>query len=262
HVARALRWLLRTQGNDGLLAGDDGKYTMYDHGIATLALGEAFILSRDEKLRRALEKAVQIILRSQNPRTGGWRYQPVPPLRGDTSISGWQIMALTSARNGGLEVPDVAFERARHWLDVEVSSGVHRGIYGYSRPEEPRVAMVAEGMLMRQLLGARHGDSNVEEAARYIHTQTRTTPFLDNLYLIYYGTLSLYQYQGWIWERWNSQVRDFLVRTQHKHGPRTGSWDPTGPWSESGGQVVSTCFAILSLEVYYRYLPLFWQAKG
>ena len=83
---------------------------------------------------------------------------------------------------------------------------------------------------------------------------------LDNLYLIYYGTMGLYQYQGWIWERWNTRVREFLVRTQRTRGPRAGSWDPTGPWSEAGGSVLSTCFSILTLQVYYRYLPLFWQA--
>ena len=169
-------------------------------------------------------------------------------------------MALTSVRNGGIHVPEYVFDLARHWLDEEVSSGRHRGIYGYTRPEEARVAMVAEGMFARQLLGSRRTDANVEESARYVHTQTMRQNSLDNLYLIYYGTMGLYQYQGWIWERWNTRVREFLVRTQRTRGPRAGSWDPTGPWSEAGGSVLSTCFSILTLQVYYRYLPLFWQA--
>ncbi len=259
-VLRALRWLLSIQTESGLLSGSDQKYIMYNHGIATLALSEAYILSRDERLLPAIEKAARIIVEAQNPNTGGWRYLPVVPLRGDTSVSGWQVMALTSIHGSALKLPGGVFDRARHWFDVEVSSGQHRGIYGYSKPEEPRVAMVAEGMFARQLLGARRGDDNIEEAARYIHTETRRRGYLDNLYLVYYGTLALYQYQGWIWERWNTEVRDYLVKSQNRSGARRGSWDPTGPWSEAGGQVLATCFATLSLEVYYRYLPLYWQA--
>jgi len=157
-------------------------------------------------------------------------------------------------------VPESSFERARHWLDVEVAGGRFGGIYGYTRPDEPRLAMVAEGMFARQLLGAKRTDRNIEESARYIQSETRTGSYLDNLYLLYYGNLALYHYQGWIWERWNREVRDFLVRSQHKTGPLAGSWDPNGEWSEPGGRVLSTCFAALTLEVYYRYLPLYWKA--
>lgn len=261
-VMRALRWLERQQSPNGLLAGEDEKYAMYCHGIATLALSEAYTLTHNQRLREPLERALQLIVQSQNRRTGGWRYRPEPPIRGDTSISGWQVMALTSLRNGGFSVSDMVFDRCRHWLDKEVASGRHGGIYGYSSPEEARPAMVAEGMFARQLLGGRRQDRNVEESARYLHTETRGGAHLNNLYLVYYGTMALYQYQGWIWERWNSEVRDQLIRTQAQSGPRQGSWDPAGPWSESGGQVLATCFAILTLEVYYRYLPLFWPAKA
>jgi hypothetical protein len=259
NVTLAIDWLLKHQAADGNLAGDDQRYTMYTHGIATLAMSEAYILTQDKRLREPLARAVDLIVKSQNPKTGGWRYRPKPPLRGDTSITGWQVLALTSARTAGIEIPKQSFEQARHWLDEEVSSGQHKGIYGYTKPEEPRVAMVAEGMFARLLLGAKRTDRNIEEAARYIHSETRSGGYLDNLYLLYYGNLALYHYQGWIWERWNEEVREFLIRTQRRQGPSAGSWDPAGPWMETGGRVLSTCFACLSLEVYYRYLPLYWS---
>jgi len=259
-VTDALDWLVQGQDAMGSLARQDQRYTMYSHGIATLALSEAYTLTRNEKYLEPLRRAVRLIIASQNPTTGGWRYQPAPPLRGDTSITGWQVLALTSARGAGLTVPESSFDRARHWLDVEVAGGTHGGIYGYTRPDEPRLAMVAEGMFARQLLGAKRTDRKIEESARYIHSETRTGSYLDNLYLLYYGNLALYHYQGWIWERWNRDVRDFLVRTQHKTGPLAGSWDPNSEWSEPGGRVLSTCFAALTLEVYYRYLPLYWKA--
>jgi hypothetical protein len=262
-VERALDWLIAGQSPDGLLARDDKDYTMYSHGIAALAISEACLMTGDPRFRPVLRRAVDVIVRAQNPTTGGWRYLARPPLRGDTSITGWQVMALASARAAGVEAPQTVFERARHWLDVEVAGGTAGGVYGYTSPVEPRVAMVAEGLFTRQVLGARRGEPAVEEAARYIAAQTQgARTHLDNLYLLYYGNLALYQYQGWIWETWNVRVRDHLVRRQHATGPRAGSWDPSGPWTESGGRVLATAFATLTLEVYYRYLPLYWAPTG
>ena len=258
NVKKAIEWLLSQQKKNGNLSGKDERFTMYSHGIATLAVSEAYLMTRDEKLRAPLQRAIKLIIQAQNPRTGGWRYQPKPPIRGDTSISGWQVMALSSARGAGLEIPEVVFDRCRHWLDVEVAGGESGGIYGYSHKEDFRPAMVAEGLFSRQVLGGRRGDASVEESARYLATKMRKDNLLDNLYLLYYGNLALYQYQGWIWESWNTKVRDHLVKRQHKRGPRAGSWSPTGPYSSAGGRVLATAFATLTLEVYYRYLPLYW----
>jgi hypothetical protein len=257
-VARAIDWLASQQDARGLLSGEDDKYTMYSHGIATLALSEAYILSKDEKLRPKLEKAARVILSSQNATSGGWRYQPEPPLRGDTSITGWQVLALSSLRGAGIEIPDRAFELARHWLDVEVGGGEHGGIYGYRGKEEPRVSMAAEGMYTRQLLGGGRESAAIEEAARYVWAKTRDKSHLGNLYLLYYGTLALHEYQGWIWEAWNVEVRDYLVSKQNVEGAYSGSWDPLDEYVETGGRVLATAFATLTLEVYYRYLPIFW----
>ena len=261
-VERALAWMISQQKKDGSLAGPDRRYTMYTHGIATLALSEAYLMTRNEEYLEPLQRACQLILDAQNKTTGGWRYQPWPPLRGDTSITGWQVMALKSASGGGLNVPPAVFDRARHWLDVEVGGGSHGGLYGYSTKQDFRVAMVAEGLFTRQVLGARRGNKSIEEAARYLNTETEGGQNLENLYLLYYGTMALYQYQGWIWEAWNEQVRGFLVSSQRKQGELAGSWDADGPWCEAGGRFLSTALGALTLEVYYRYLPLYWSPGG
>ena len=58
------------------------------------------------------------------------------------------------------------------------------------------------------------------------------------------------------------EQRDYFLR-QHKQltddGPLDGSWDPvhTGEISEVlGGRMLRTCLAVLTLEVYYRQVPL------
>jgi len=219
-------------------------------------------MTQDKRFHRPLKAATDLIVHAQNRSSGGWRYLPQPPLRGDTSITGWQVLALTSVRSSGIEVPQTTFDLSRRWLDKEVGGGQNGGIYGYRRVDEPRVAMTAEGMYARQLLGAARGDPATEEAARYIHSKTSDGSHLNNLYLLYYGNLALYQYQGWIWETWNTQVREYLVRQQRRDGTFVGSWDPLDEYVETGGRVLATAFATLTLEVYYRYLPLYWGTGG
>ena len=65
---------------------------MYSHGLATIALCEAYGLSGDKQAGVAAQRAVNFILTAQNPNDGGWRYNPKDP--GDTSVVGWQLMAL------------------------------------------------------------------------------------------------------------------------------------------------------------------------
>jgi hypothetical protein len=78
-----------------------------------------------------------------------------------------------------------------------------------------------------------------------------------NLYYWYYGTLAMYQYGGKPGERWNAAVRDPLIDQQVADGDNAGSWDPNGPWGRYGGRLYSTAVATLTLEVYYRLLPLY-----
>ena len=47
------------------------------------------------------------------------------------------------------------------------------------------------------------------------------------------------------------------VALQHANGANKGSWDPKGKHVNSGGRVLATGLAVLSLEVYYRLLPMY-----
>ncbi len=61
------------------------------------------------------QNAVNFILYCQDKHGGGWRY--FPGQAGDTSVSGWQIMALKAAVMAGLEVPSQSFFLANKFLD-------------------------------------------------------------------------------------------------------------------------------------------------
>jgi hypothetical protein len=63
------------------------------------------------------------------------------------------------------------------------------------------------------------------------------------------------------WDEWNRTMRRLLIETQEKTGCQEGSWDPNrpdpDPWGNQGGRLMVTSLCCLTLEVYYRYLPLY-----
>ncbi|MFG0328818.1 MAG: hypothetical protein ACF8PN_02860 [Phycisphaerales bacterium] len=248
-VERGLRWIVSAQGSDGDLRQGE---TMYSHGIATIALCEAYGMTGDLELRQPAQRAVDFIVNARHRESGGWRYDPRQ--FGDTSVLGWQIMALVSARRAGLEVPDEALDRAHDWLD-EVSHPRAPGRYAYQPGIPPTPSMTAEGLFVRQLLG---DDATMERGRDSVALIDEHPPRWDedaNTYYWYYATLALYQHGGESWEAWNERLVPELLEHQHQDGRLSGSWNPADQWSTIGGRVYQTALCTLSLEVYYRYLP-------
>jgi hypothetical protein len=83
-----------------------------------------------------------------------------------------------------------------------------------------------------------------------------------NIYYWYYATQLLHNMRGEQWDRWNPKIREGLINLQVKDDTcAKGSWDPFAPvpdvWAERAGRLYLTSLSILTLEVYYRYLPLY-----
>jgi len=257
NVRRGLEFLLRTQRSDGSLAGNARIYeAMYCHGMAAFALSEAAAMTRDERLKPAVSRAVTFIVASQHPATGGWRYQPGDP--GDTSQLGWQIMALRSAELAGTPIPDRTRDGIQRFL-ISVSSGQHGGLASYRAGERATRTMTAEALASRQFMRLAAQDSS-REAADFI-VQELPGGGEVNLYYWYYATLSMYQLQDEHWERWNAALQKSLIASQLKAGDQAGSWDNDTVWGSYGGRVYMTALSTLCLEVYYRYLPVY-AARG
>ncbi|MBX6314511.1 MAG: hypothetical protein IRY99_16595, partial [Isosphaeraceae bacterium] len=267
-IEKGIQYLLLVQKPDGDLRGRSVAVGMYCHAMAGLALCEAYALTGDERLRAPVERAVQFVLKARARDGMSWRYEPREPF-GDTSILGWVILLLKSAKVVGIPVPDEARAGAIRWLDA-VAEGRSRGLARYvpgrlvtsGMATDARYAtptMTAEAWVCRQFLGVGGPGPASTEAANYLlaHSPARA-PY--NLYYWYYGTLALYQHGGDAWKRWNAEVRDQLVRHQQTTGHRAGSWDPEDSKSQydhRGGRIYCTALATLTLEVYYRYLRLY-----
>jgi hypothetical protein len=256
-VARGLRFLIERQRADGSLAGDAEFFAaLYCHGMAAIALAECAAMTGDASLRAPLEKAVRYTLSLQSPATGGWRYAAGD--KGDTSQLGWQVMLLASARQAGLTGIEPAEARARTFLQ-SVSSGRAGGLAAYRSGERPSMAMTAEALVCRLFLGM---PADHPCAAEAVDLLARTPPVASspNAYAWYYATLASFQVGGPQWEAWNSRLQAALLPLQRRESsPLDGSWDPDPVWGGHGGRVYATAMAAMTLEVYYRHLPMHGQ---
>jgi hypothetical protein len=255
NVKKAVDWIVAKAGKDGNLTGG-ARRGMYDQGIATIALAEAYAMTRDPQLLEPMKKAVDYVLRAQNRKLGGWRYQ-IDSIDCDMSVAGWEIMALTSARMAGLRVPGEAFDGMRRWLE-RASCGRHGGKFRYQKnilSGETRT-MTAEGMFCRQLLGTPRERPSMAEGAEYLLSSLPRTSKV-NYYYWYYATLAMFQHGGKDWDTWNRHMKKTLLELQVAKGKDTGSWPINSEYGKNGGRVMTTAMSILSLEVYYRYLPMY-----
>ena len=253
-VRRGLEYLMRTQAADGNLAGQAAPFEfMYCHAMAACALSEAYGMTHDARLREPVRKAVGYTLRAQDSIGGGWRYKSGDA--GDTSQMGWQLMPLKSAELAGIPIPDSTRQGIIRYLQ-SVASGTYGGRASYRPGEQPSRTMTAEALVCWQFLGLSRQNPACNEAGDFLLGELPNDSN-SNLYYWYYATLAMYQLQGVHWQRWNDALREAVVNRQVKEGPQAGSWGTDDLWGGHGGRVYTTAVATLTLEVYYRFLPLY-----
>lgn len=268
NVAGGLKWLMENQNESGDLRGNiTSQAGMYAHGQATIVLCEALALSGDRQFLDPVQRAISFIENAQHHQ-GGWRYRPRQS--GDTSIFGWQMMALQSARAAGMNVsidPQTLI-RADSFLDSVASQPRGRkklldgSVYGYQPRREATEVMTAEAILCRMYLGWRKDDPRLKAAVNWLSKSHLPSPKDQNLYYWYYGTQVMHHYGGAPWKAWNKRIRTLLIASQNRRGRYPGSWSPDDfEWGEKGGRIYTTALAVCTLEVYYRHLPLFKQLE-
>jgi hypothetical protein len=256
NIYHGLAYLLKTQKRDGSLWGNSSQ-KMYTHGMATITLCEAYGLTNDKTIGAAAQGAINFIQSAQHPRTGGWRYNPGD--EGDTSVVGWIAMALKSGIVAGLDVSAPTLQGVKHWLSL-CAAGKQQGLFSYTPGSGPSPSMTAVGLLLQQYSGMTPDTPAMKEGVGYIMSQL-PNPGFRSMYYWYYASQVMHNMPGPDWDRWNRAMRRVLIESQVKHGCATGSWDPARPTSElltwQCGRLCVTSLSALTLEVYYRYLPLY-----
>jgi hypothetical protein len=259
NVERGLQYLIRHQAKDGYFGGG-----MYAHGLASIAMCEAYGMTSDPVLKVSAQRAVNFIRAAQSD-SGGWRYEPRQG--GDTSVVGWQVMALKSGQMAGLDVDDArnpTLSKATKWLNSCMTAD--GGGYGYQGPDSSPT-MTAVGLLCRLYLGTGPRNSGIVAG---VNNLKKTAPprGLNSMYYYYYASQVMHHIGGQAWDEWNPKMRDMLIAKQDKgldarHRHLKGSWSPNGDlYGQQGGRLFTTSLSILTLEVYYRHLPLYRRDLG
>ncbi|MBE6427756.1 MAG: hypothetical protein E7028_04085 [Planctomycetaceae bacterium] len=279
-IENALNWLIKNQQSDGSLfrpRTDSDRYgRIYSHGIAAIALCEAYGMTHDPRLRGPAQKAIDFIVSAQTPQ-GGWRYTPekndgVWRGESDTSVSGWQAMALVSAKMAGLEVPDSVFTKLELWIQRAAVDGGAKFCYlPVENPKNEEMekwkkashAMTAEGLLMKLYLDHDQKEENFQRGIDYLmENLPSVTGARRDTYYWYYATQVLFHVHDARWMEWQKNLVSSLKKSQETEHPLfRGSWNPTLPapdyWGQAAGRHYVTAMHLLILEVYYRHLPLF-----
>jgi len=284
-VRDAVDYLVRIQDDAGALFPEAGRPTgqvarFYGHGIATLALSEAYGMTGDKRLRRPAQRAIHYLVETQHAEYGGWRY--VPGSNTDLSVTGWQLIALRSGRLAGLDVPPESVERIRACLESCRDGEGDGALFRYNpwaspsdpttrHGRQPSTVMTAVGLLMQLYLDADSADSRVQLGAEHLlanlpqagnspvvaPTGTLGNPQRDTYYW-YYGTQAMHSLGGEYWSAWRGRLEPLLLDSQSTTGPAAGSWDPLRPvpdkWATYGGRLYVTALNLLSLEAEFRHL--------
>ena len=275
-VRRGLLWLRDQQDAEGCFGSRTSARYIYNHTIASLALCEAYWLTRSGLYKSTAQRAVDFCILAQNPGKA-WRYG-VRPKDDDTSVSGWMLMVLKSAKTGGLRFPEAAVADALAFFDDAYESASGRTGYTSKADRTVREGSAAQSfpVVLSESLTAVAAFSRIisgqdplthNEVRKSLLLLERRPPVWDkksgaiDMYYWYYGTLAMFQAGGQAWDVWNRSMLAAIVESQRIEPPLRGSWDPIDPWGGEGGRIYSTALMCLCLEVYYRYGRVFGATR-
>ena len=268
NVMKGIMFLIETQKKHPqklFSQATSGNGPVYEHGIATYALGEMYTLARMGSkslpgMRESFEEGVKVIIDNQQ-KGGSWVYDQstgfYSPSREDLSVTGWQYQALKAAKLTNLKINGLhsAIDKTVEYLeDKQTKDG---GIGGTNREAHyNQWNLTGAGALGLQTLG-NGKKSQIKKAIDFSYELYKKEPPLWSdgnsqlLYTWYYYQQAFFQAGGEEWDYWNKAVLPQLLQNQNKDGSWTHKSAGAG-----GDNVYATALCTLMLEVYYRYLKV------
>jgi hypothetical protein len=263
-VKKGVDWIIdmgATFGGRLSMANAMTQTGVYEHAIATYALGEYYTMTKDDRAKDVLTQAVAYIVEGQAP-DGGWQYAYAQGPDSDTSVTGWQIQALKAAHLSGLNIPGVDAALDKAMLDLKRVQGP-RGGFGY-RAAQDSYSLAGAGVLCTYFWKGEK-DKSVRDGIKFIMDETEKNYPVQykgdkaNLYAWYYHGQACLMFGGSAWAKWNKWFQDEITNNQSPDGswPAMGPKTAVGPQSDEKGvgPIYRTTLCVLMLEVYYRYMP-------
>jgi hypothetical protein len=103
------------------------------------------------------------------------------------------------------------------------------------------------GLIVQEFILQKPKSLLAQNAAEFLKSNAHSLGQSGDFYTLYNATLGLFLARGDAWKEWNRAVRDAVVKRREQSGCARGSW------SDSYGRTLGTSWAVLTLEVYYRY---------
>lgn len=252
-VRKSVGFLLKNADpNTGVISvpAEEGR-SMYGHGFATLYLASVFGMEEDlrkqDKLKRVLDKAVQLIASAQSS-AGGWIYTP-DSNSDEGSVTVTQIQALRACRMAGIVVDKKVIDKSIDYIKrCQNSDGSIR--YSLNSGGSGRPAITAAGVAVLYNAGVYDDQPFVDKAVKYCmkHIKTSVRNTGHHYYAQLYWSQALYQRGGKDWDKYYKSMAAWLLKQQSKDG----SWQGDGV-----GTVYGTGIALTILQLPYSYAPIY-----
>jgi hypothetical protein len=246
--------------NKGVLVANvaSGTQPVYEHAIATYALGEAATFCKELKieipnLMEVTRLAGQFIIDNQAD-NGGWAYgYKIKGGHTDSSIVGWQLQALKACSHAKIQYKglDSSVKKGLAYLATLQSEN---GGFGYNG-KGAKPGLTGVGVLCFQMWD-KGKSPEVRNGLKYLKENSKLDWKTANadLYAHYYISQAMMQAGGSNWTSYNSFFRDQLLSNQNPDG----SWKAPPLFAahgqSPGNDVYINTLCILMLEVYYRFL--------
>jgi len=241
-VRAGLRFLLSSQRADGSLADRSRAGWLRTHAMATLALAEAYWMTRNPRYKAPAQQGLDLLAHMRTAGLG-WSDGAGTP-EDDTLTTVWAMLTLRSGKLAGLDVDDDALAGTRGLLERRAPS---------LTPLEQAAALAARILMgedprtsadLQALAGAvLKGQPEWREGER---------PPVD---LWYFGTMAMFQVGGDSWRQWNEAMFHAIV--DHQRGKDAGADAGTWPMGTGAPSIAEQARLAMCLEVYYRYDRVF-----
>jgi hypothetical protein len=247
-IDRALLYVMDNTSPAGFIAvvAASTHGPMYSHGFGTLFLAEAYGMTHRPEIREKLQKAVRLIVDSQN-NEGGWRYQPLKR-DADISVTICQINALRAARNAGLYVPKETVDACIKY--VKLSQNTDGGFRYMLQGGASAFPRSAAGVVALQSAGD-YDSKEVRDGIAYLRGYTREIKLQNRYSHYYYGhyyaAQAMWLRGGEDWAQWYPAIREELLKRQQV----------SGCWPDSICPEYGTAMALIILQIPNNYLPIF-----
>lgn len=252
----AIYLMNRCRNNAGKITnGKNGDHETYEHAMATYALAELFTMTNESgkeipQLEAVLRRAVDVIIKAQSD-DGGWPYGFDREQTSDMSVTSWHVQALKAAYNTGRTFPGIqaSLDKATTGYIPSIQDSV--GAFKYQATDRDGRPSLTGAALLSMEIWKGSGTLPYKKGLEYlIKRYDDPIPRMDSIfYATYYNTQLLFLVGGEPWENYNRKLQPWLLDSQNEDG----SWTTDGGVEDR--QFYNTAWAILMLEVYYRYLP-------